>query len=115
VAVDVTVTVADLVTLPAVATMLEVCGGVELVVPTAKETEVRPHETLTDAGTLKPVPFVEKPMANPAMGAAAVMEATHVKEAPTATEAGLQVKVLNVWPVATPARPASMNTPLAIA
>jgi hypothetical protein len=115
VAVVVTVTVADLVTVPAVATMLDVCAGVEPVVATWKETEVRPHETLTDAGTLKPVPFVENPMLNPVKGAAAEREATQVKEAPTATEAGVQVKVVKVWPVATPARPIIMNTLLAIA
>jgi hypothetical protein len=113
--VDVTVTLADLVTPPEVAEMLDVCGGVELVVDTAKDTEVRPHETLTDAGTLNPAPLVEKPMANPVKGAAAVREATHVKDAPTATEVGLQVKLLSVCPLATPTTPASINTLRAIA
>jgi hypothetical protein len=95
--------------------MLDVCGGVELAVATAKETEVRPHETLTDAGRVNPAPLVEKPMGNPVKGAAAVSEATHVKEAPAATEVGLQVKVLNVCPVAIPARQPITNTHLATA
>ncbi|MGA7237626.1 MAG: hypothetical protein WBY44_18215 [Bryobacteraceae bacterium] len=102
-------------TAPAVAKMLDVWGGVELAVPTAKETEVRPHETLTDAGTLNPAPLVEKPTATPVKGAAAVSEATHVKEAPTTTEVGPQVKELNVCPAATPTKPAIMNTHLVTA
>jgi hypothetical protein len=95
--------------------MLEVCGGAEPAVATEKETEVRPHETLTDVGTLNPAPVVEKRMGSPVKGAAALREAAHVKDAPAATEVGLQAKELKVCPVAAPPRPVIINTHRAIA
>lgn len=94
---------------------MAVCGGVELAVATEKATEVRPHETLTEAGTLNPAPLVEKTTGSPVKGAAALREAEHVKDAPAATAVGLQAKELKVCPVATPPRPVTINTHRAIA
>ena len=101
VAVAVIVSDADFVMVPAVATSVATCAGVEVVVLTENDEDVRPHETVTVEGNVKPVAVVDNLTGKPVKGAAEVTETTHVKEAPTATLAGVQVKVLSDCPIAT--------------
>jgi len=83
---------ADFVTEPAVALMTAVCAAVELVVVAVNWTDVVLAATVTDAGTVTPVAVVETLTAKPPVGAAELIDAVQVEEAPGAMLVGLQVR-----------------------
>ena len=78
VVVDVIVTAADLVIVPATPTSVATCGAVEVEVETWKLSVLRIDGTVTLAGYVIPVAVVENLTVNPAAGAGEARVTVHV-------------------------------------